>query len=175
MTTIYKKDGIELLSPCCNDKMYEIHYHYTSINCSKCKQEHMESDIIDYNKNKKTIANKIVNGNVLIAHFMGLKRGDDWEVRSEKADWCHPMDLKYNTSWDWLFPVSHKIEELGFEIFFKSKSGMVTHSSKKIVEYKSEFPISRIELFFGTILEFIETYYKNNRIEKPKPIEFYEG
>lgn len=131
---------------------------------------------------------EICNGNALIAHFMGLKRGDDWQVRNGDANWCHPVDLKYNTSWDWLMPVVEKID-LYANVRVSPKICSITMKFIEGKKYAKEH-----DMFFDfvppiaecnhkgfmvntwvAIIEFINWHYEKNNIEKPKPIEFYEG
>ena len=46
-----------------------------------------------------------MNNNKLIAEFMGWKPNEHhWCLNGDK-------DLQYHTSWDWLMPVVHKIDE----------------------------------------------------------------
>jgi hypothetical protein len=127
---------------------------------------------------------EIANGKVLIAHFMGLKQGNDWEFRNQMANWCHSLDLKYNTSWDWLMPVVEKIENLEdgeymFEICGR-RSGisiMVNHNSDDnvtIVEFHARNSNSKMEAIWLSVVEFINRHYEINKIEKPKQIEFPE-
>lgn len=68
-------------------------------------------------KYKKMTEQQIIEGNKLIAEFMGL-----WE--SEKGYLYNPQfergfkvdELQYDLSWDWLMPVVEKIEELNYDV-----------------------------------------------------------
>lgn len=131
---------------------------------------------------------EIANGNVLIAHFMGLKQGNDWEIRSEIAQWCHPMDLKYNTSWDWLMPVVEKIDLNHANVRVSTKICAITRKIIENRQYAKEHNIPFDEVppigecntetfilnIFVAVTQFINWYYEKNNIEKPKPIEFFE-
>jgi hypothetical protein len=63
---------------------------------------------------------KIVEGNKLIASFMGfIRAGEPNAGYARLKDWCiQPFGwfddegLKYHTSWDWLMPVVEKIERM---------------------------------------------------------------
>ena len=81
---------------------------------------------------------EIIEGNRLIAEFMGLKRG--WWVHQEKPliddkkQWCDldgktflgskvyfDNDLKFHSLWDWIMPIVQRISELDYEIIFEIK------------------------------------------------------
>ena len=109
---------------------------------------------------------EICNGNALIAHFMGLKRGDDWQVRNRDANWCHPMDLKYNTDWNWLMPVCERC------------SGGINNGTQLEVKYsyiQDAILKHDIKKTFELIVGYISMRYEITNTQKPKPIEFYEG
>jgi len=105
---------------------------------------------------------EISNSNVLMAHFMGLKCGNDWEVRSEIAQWCHPMDLKYDKSWDWLMPVVEKIETMdyGFKMCRKVVEVYVDSTKEVILKTKES---CRMESLFKAVVEFINWYNANKK------------
>ena len=57
---------------------------------------------------------EIIEGNKLIAEFMGYKFIEDWHQYWRLSD-KHLLlenELKYHSSWDWLMPVVEKIEYL---------------------------------------------------------------
>jgi hypothetical protein len=65
---------------------------------------------------------QIIEGNKLIAEFMGTKRGAKYidpacSVVGEAEFLCDEKDLEYHLSWDWLMPVVEKIETLGSQTF----------------------------------------------------------
>lgn len=125
---------------------------------------------------------EIANGNVLIAHFMGLNQGNNWEVRSGMAQWECPIDLYYNTSWDWLMPVVEKIDNLEdgeymFEICGRHSqiSIIVNHNrydNVTIAEFHTGNSNSKMEAIWLSVVKFLNLHYDENNIEKPKPIEF---
>ena len=77
-----------------------------------------------------------MENNKLIAEFMGLKNHlknkgitkilidghehiQDWECYDTERDMIiTPIEMKFDTSWDWLMPVVHKIKEndLDFDV-----------------------------------------------------------
>ena len=67
--------------------------------------------------------NEILNGNKLIAEFMGLSyctkyQYEGWYKNHEhNYRICGFDGLKYHSSWDWLMPVVEKIEQLGAQTF----------------------------------------------------------
>lgn len=81
--------------------------------------------------NKKNISEEIIEGNKLIAEFMGYnlvipsmrrypnnwktsywERNYDIEKHTTDHVLCEENGLKYHSSWDWLMPVVEKIEKL---------------------------------------------------------------
>lgn len=71
-------------------------------------------------------ANEILEGNKIIAEFMGViyhppTRTEDYYYMGGYKEWEYPDgtfyqtdDLEYHTSWDWLMPVVEKIENMGY-------------------------------------------------------------
>lgn len=62
-------------------------------------------------------ANEIIEGNRLIAEFMGydfIAENSHFIVR--ESDYLEPYHHKFNSSWDWLMPVVEKIETLGYHV-----------------------------------------------------------
>ena len=70
---------------------------------------------------------EVVEGNKLIAEFMGMKfiphgkwyhlfkpNEDCWQPKGFSI-WFANKHLKYSSSWDWLMPVVEKIERLGYK------------------------------------------------------------
>ena len=68
---------------------------------------------------------KTIEGNKLIAEFMGVKPVDGfyngWELHKAGLPFSYgamgngTSDPKFHSSWDWLMPVVEKVESLGFE------------------------------------------------------------
>lgn len=56
---------------------------------------------------------EIIEGNRLIAEFMGLRIGvDKYSYRVGATEPLHEKHLDYHKSWDWLIPVVEKIGNL---------------------------------------------------------------
>lgn len=57
----------------------------------------------------------ITEGSALVARFMGLEENKPSEIKgiplrfNVDETWLTARELKYDTSWDWLIPVVHKI------------------------------------------------------------------
>ena len=69
------------------------------------------------------MANEIIEGNKLIAEFMGWSKSPYEHLPNKmyKDDkGIHVDQLKYNSSWDWLMPVVEKVEEFGYPTLVKS-------------------------------------------------------
>ena len=61
---------------------------------------------------------EIIEGNKLIAEFMVWRKGDNYTSKFEFYDaWGEsinqltPVEMDFNSSWDWLMPVVEKIED----------------------------------------------------------------
>ena len=100
-----------------------------------------------------------IESNKLIAKFMGL--GDNqpyqlWEhIRSnaggEETSLYFDNNLRYNSSYDWLMPVVHKIKQLG------ESENVYSVEFEKL---KLTDPIERI---YKVVIEFIQWYNKLGR------------
>lgn len=59
---------------------------------------------------------EIIEGNRLIAEFMGVKIGEDkYSWRPGVQEPLQEYHLAYHTSWGWIMPVVEKIEGLGYD------------------------------------------------------------
>lgn len=130
---------------------------------------------------------EIVDGNKLIAEFMGFKKRTDLHTRGalfmqapapdgvtyspcyivDKADDPHDefLELKYNSSWDWLMPVIEKITKIEDGKFSVDISSVGMWAcfikrddvfEKNIVDYGGFTPI--IMNAFKSVVGFIEWY-----------------
>lgn len=67
--------------------------------------------------------NEILEGNKLIAEFMGVKYNHSLKQWHYSAgEWYE--ELKYDYSWDWLMPVVEKINTMGFTVTIKGVACM---------------------------------------------------
>lgn len=112
-----------------------------------------------------------LEGNKLIAEFMGLRLGAAGDLINEDAD-CHVMGTKYHSSWDdWLMPVVEKIEKdvskapyLGFTVRIVGNSCLIScHEKNKQdgVIYQTPWgyrPLTKIEAVWLAVVEFIKWY-----------------
>src|SRR6185437_13454507 len=63
--------------------------------------------------------NKIIEGNKLIAEFMGIKDNPNkkgYYYHPLKKDWGTIKGFKYHSSWDWLMPVVEKIRNIDWNV-----------------------------------------------------------
>lgn len=119
---------------------------------------------------------EIIDGNILIAEFMGgaLKyveesvtvRGDthinkNTEVHGLRMPYTsrmlHTSQLKFHSSWDWIMPVIEYIEEMGIEVQIHSH---IFYTNKRNDKYVCDFhrgsDVSKIEMCFMAIVKFIK-------------------
>lgn len=108
---------------------------------------------------------EIIDGNKLIAEFMGLK--DVMSFREQIGNgFCSPVDMKYHTSWDWLMIVVEKIESLGYYTNIlsadnnnKSHTMHITRINEQ--EQYSLWHDSKIHAVYYAVVEFIKWYNEN--------------
>lgn len=116
---------------------------------------------------------EILNGNKLIAEFMGvvndfsdiyhLPQFGRYELKYGQIDFdeCFKLnELKYNSSWDWLMPVVEKIEKTKMADIIIHAKNMVEISYNK--ETKTFFSGSLIDNVFDSCVSFVEWYNQNN-------------
>ena len=128
---------------------------------------------------------EIIEGNKLIAQFIGLKRG--WWIHQEKPltddkkQWCdmdgktflgtrvyYDKDLKFHESWDWLMPVFEKIEqisELSPSINFGCGTTIWTDGAgtTRIEIFPETKKESNINISWKAVIEFIKWYNENKK------------
>jgi len=105
-----------------------------------------------------------MENNKLIAKFMGLRYVSD-PISPTGYGWTNgktpvSIDLKYNSSWDWLMPVVEKIEDAATDTYVE-----ISESSTEIWGYPFRINIykeSKIESVYDAVVEFIKWYNKNN-------------
>ena len=110
--------------------------------------------------------NSIIEGNKLIAEFMGekiipsedsvrYKDGSEVVIDSVKG-W---RVCKYHTSWDWLMPVVEKIEKLGYSVFIQNDACWIKVARAGMkMPLISELGENKISAAFIAIVQFIQWY-----------------
>ena len=113
---------------------------------------------------------EIVEGNRLIAEFMGYKQRENGGLfwGNDGLGGLYPKDLKYHSSWDWLMPVVEKIQHLEDELPVKIDFQIHLLGAVELyIDYKRVFamtafePGTLINAVYEAILEFIKWYNEN--------------
>ena len=122
---------------------------------------------------------EIIKKNELIAEFMGLEEMDGFMTSSsgfvievsvkgyEYNNTFYPLnELGYNTSWDWLIPVVHKIsEKTGYELIMGSGYSYWNKFGENPLD--SEFgghEDSMMEGIYKAVVEFIKWHNENVKV-----------
>jgi hypothetical protein len=98
-----------------------------------------------------------MNDNKLIAEFMGVKDEDDGYVFLDGFGYfqldnkLHCILLDYHRSWEWLMPVSQKIDE-----YLEDNIG-------KIGYFDDCLKSNDIDVRYQAVVEFIKWYNENNK------------
>jgi hypothetical protein len=122
----------------------------------------------DFNQMMKdSFGDKVVNipsktDNELIAEFMGFTKDskdlyliDDYSLRGEdEYQATYVSEMKFNTSWDWLMPVTEKISDI--------KGWSLNSTLEWLSESQDRDGLYDIEGIFQAVVEFI------NQINKEK-------
>lgn len=116
---------------------------------------------------------EIKEGNKLIAIFMDLTENNNGlSYFVETQGWTSPLNLLYDTSWDWLMPVIEKITEIditpapnwsGYRIEIVPRgyvkiSGFPMHPS---ITTNVSIEGSLINAVYKAVVEFIKWYNEN--------------
>lgn len=112
---------------------------------------------------------KIIQGNKLIAEFMGVKMGEPYMWRIGSTVPLTEEHLAYHESWDWLMPVVEKIETT--EIHgLATASVCIEDTECEIKDYgtdSSSFAYeegdTKIEAVWKACVAFIEWYNTQNQ------------
>jgi len=124
------------------------------------------------------IEEEIIEGNKLIAEFVGLKYG--WWVSQQKPltedkkQWCdldgktilgsrvyYNKDLKFHNDWNWLILVVEKIEEPGYFCMINKWTSVYTGSEIDRISITSVEGNTKIFNTWKACILFIEWYNKN--------------
>ena len=124
----------------------------------------------------------IIEGNKLIAEFMGTKRGtryldEDVSVSGQFEMLCSASELQYHISWDWLMPVVERIMDLcdkqttfichRFFIGVSSVNIKIEDMQRNFHQFDAYIinRSSRISAVYQVCVEFIEWYNKEKENE----------
>lgn len=107
-------------------------------------------------------AAEILEGNKLIAYFMGGIKHDDllWTLKiknNDKAYYILQTRFKYHLDWSWLMPVIEKIEEgnFGFKMCRKVVEVYIDDTKEVILKTKEQ---NRLASLYKAVVEFIKWY-----------------
>lgn len=116
-------------------------------------------------------AEEIIDGNKLIAEFLGFKvrstsdtssYGNGYTTYLYSKDGITLYSVFYDCSWDWLMPVVEKIEDLDFIVSILNNSCCVLIKGKTTAESVTKGYIhsekSKIEATWKAVVKFIEWY-----------------
>lgn len=131
---------------------------------------------------------EIIEGNRLIAEFMGLKEvrwnGEKllWVEKDfvedftnvndysnvSKFDWEHALpqteELYYHSSWDWLMSVVEKIESLGFWFNIIGAESWIQNNELEFLPEIHIFEDTKIKSSWKACIEFIKWYNEANKV-----------
>ena len=101
-----------------------------------------------------------MNNNKLVAEFMGYDistiASSGVEVVEFESKDTKVENLKYHTSWDWLMPVVHKIEGLGYWV--NRNDGDVTITDESDIIVITPMSSGGIDMMYKAVVEFINQY-----------------
>lgn len=116
-------------------------------------------------------AEEIIQGNKLIAEFMGYELYNGLFIHSESetpiGNTFYPDQSKYHSSWDWLMPVVEKMESKGFEVqigrslFVKNTNYCMIHDIGNAFCIEHEDVADKIIVVYRAVIEFIKWYNQN--------------
>ena len=113
-----------------------------------------------------------MEGNLLIAKFMGEYSEGEYFRISHNSEDVHVSDLQYHSSWDWLMPVVETIDGfyvgthgcfLTFDIEFTKHQATVGEGDRIWYSMKSD---KTIDAVYAVVLWFVKWY--NKRVEEKK-------
>lgn len=117
---------------------------------------------------------EIIEGNKLIAEFMGLEKREATAVVYERYKWTdnhlYPVQvLQFDKSWDWLMPVVEKINDIECCVLdINSRDTFIRYIRPNLmyqVLLERTNAQSKIENSWQAIVDFIKWYNENNPIK----------
>lgn len=115
---------------------------------------------------------EILEGNLLIAKFMGLAEDEYPSGLPKGTDiWGNFMDndIQYHSSWSWLMPVVEKIETIDNCSYFLHTDpwGIDIYEyfsgNEEIIVSIDKDEKSKIDLYYSTVIEFIKWYKRHGK------------
>ena len=104
-----------------------------------------------------------IEGNKLIAEFMGLKIGEaKYSYRPGVIESLKEKHLAYHTSWDWLMPVVKKVWEISADIDSNYKHESPYHKGFYDLPIHKLYIHSNIDTVWSGVVDFIQ-WYNNNK------------
>ena len=119
----------------------------------------------------------IVEGNKLIAEFMGIRfnNGNAYDSNGNTymrfRSWNNDMarneffrlNKLYHNSWDWLMPVVETIESLGYEFIITESRSKIKHNTDHSIDIvcMRDAIESKQQSVYLTVVEFIQWYNEN--------------
>ena len=117
----------------------------------------------------------MLDGNKLIAEFMGNKMNGDYYISGYNAkfpttDLVHPLTLAYNEDWNWIMPVVEKIESLEQvdytkllsepKNFYQFEINLKTDSDQSSFNVMTE---NKMESIYDCLVAFIKWYNEQTK------------
>jgi hypothetical protein len=111
---------------------------------------------------------EILEGNKLIAEFMGLEEGPEYVNAFDRDDLLYFTgggyeSAKYDSSWDWLMPVVEKIECLSCTVTMVNNACCIFYTGDDREFSYSPLAVSKIEAVWLAVVEFIKWYNKETK------------
>lgn len=112
---------------------------------------------------------EILEGNILIAEFMGLQTGKHLGYNRWQDDWFDNLDvingqrnekLLFDSDWNWLIPVVEKITSDDLYLKYKNETSNIV--SEGGIYINTKFIINTFE----DVVDFIKWYNKNKEINE---------
>lgn len=121
----------------------------------------------------------IIEGNKMIAEFMGFKRIESPKVKEvymrakhwiiEGHGYFDDEELKYHTSWDWLMPCVEKIETIdqekeddGYSVLIQGVLCQISDMNMMGTLISEGFKDKKIDAVWQAVIQFITWYNQNN-------------